>query len=323
MHIARRFLLSFMVIAGAVQAQPDNSDTIDVIGTPLGSTLDADKIAANAQTATAEDIRERGALDLADFMKRDLGSVFVNEVQSNPLQPDVQYRGFVGSPLLGLPQGLAVYQDGVRVNEPFGDTVSWALIPESAIDRVYLLPGANPLFGLNALGGAIAIETKDGRDYPGTRAELQGGSFGRFGAQVETGGSSGDAVSYFVTGSYLEEDGWRDFSPTEATQLFGSLGWQAGDARIDASVTYVDTDLIGNGAAPEALLEIDREAIFTRPDQTENELMLLNFTATQSVSAELELTGNVYVRKSDIATLNGDDSDFEECVADPGFICEV
>ena len=209
------------------------------------------------------------------------------------------------------------------MNEPFGDTVSWALIPESAIDRVYLLPGANPLFGLNALGGAIAIETKDGRDYPGTRAELQGGSFGRFGAQVETGGSSGDAVSYFVTGSYLEESGWRDFSPTEATQLFGSLGWQAGDARIDASVTYVDTDLIGNGAAPEALLEIDREAIFTRPDQTRNELMLLNFTATQSVSAALELTGNVYLRRSDIATLNGDDSDLEECVADPGFICEV
>ena len=105
MHIAKRFLLSFMVIAGAVRAQPDNSDTIDVIGTPLGSTLDADKIAANAQTATAEDIRERGALDLADFMKRDLGSVFVNDVQSNPLQPDVQYRGFVGSPCSGCRRG--------------------------------------------------------------------------------------------------------------------------------------------------------------------------------------------------------------------------
>ncbi len=107
-------------------------------------------------------MREQGALDLADFMKRSMGSVFVNEAQSNPLQPDVQYRGFVGSPLLGLPQGLAVYQDGVRINEPFGDTVSWALIPESAIDSLYLVPGSNPLFGLNALGGAIAVRTKDG-----------------------------------------------------------------------------------------------------------------------------------------------------------------
>jgi iron complex outermembrane receptor protein len=322
-HFANRLLLlAFTVVAASAHAQPEPPETIDVIGTPLGSTLDADKIAANAQTATADDIRERGALDFADFMKRDLGSVFVNEAQSNPLQPDVQYRGFVGSPLLGLPQGLAVYQDGVRVNEPFGDTVSWALIPESAIDRAYLLPGANPLFGLNALGGAIAIETKNGRDYPGARAEVHGGSFGRFGAQVETGGTHADAVSYFVTGSYLEEDGWRDFSPTEATQFFGGLGWQAGDASIDASFTYVETDLIGNGPAPEALLEIDREAIFTRPDRTQNELVLLNLTATQPVNAALELTGNLYVRDSDIATLNGDDSNFAECVNDPGFICD-
>ena len=108
-------------------------------------------------------------------MNRTLGSVFVNEVQSNPLQPDVQYRGFVGSPLLGLPQGLAIYQDGVRLNEPFGDTVNWALIPESAIDSVYLVPGSNPLFGLNALGGAIAIRTKDGFNHAGTRAEVAHG----------------------------------------------------------------------------------------------------------------------------------------------------
>lgn len=67
-------------------------------------------------------------------MKRNLSGVFVNDAQDNPLQPDVQYRGFVGSPLPGLPQGIAVYQDGVRVNEPFGDTVNWALVPESAID---------------------------------------------------------------------------------------------------------------------------------------------------------------------------------------------
>src|SRR5262249_47656322 len=147
-------------------------ETIEVVGvTPLGGNVDTDRIAANVQTATAEELREQNALDLADFMNRAMGSVFVNEAQSNPLQPDVQYRGFVGSPLLGLPQGLAVYQDGVRVNEPFGDTVSWALIPENAISSLYLVPGSNPLFGLNTLGGAIAVRTKDGFSDAKTRAE--------------------------------------------------------------------------------------------------------------------------------------------------------
>jgi len=255
-------------------------------------------------------------------MKRNLSGVFVNEAQSNPLQPDVQYRGFVGSPLLGLPQGIAVYQDGVRVNEPFGDTVNWALIPDSAIDTVYLMPGSNPLFGLNALGGAISIATRDGFTSPGSRAQIYGGSFARVGLQVETGSSVADEFGYFVTGSYLEEDGWRDYSPTKATQLFGKFSWQLAATAIDLSINLADTDLIGNGPAPIQLLALNRKAIFTRPDQTQNELALVNVSFDHALSSSLSLTGNVYLRHSDVTTFNGDDSDFQECEGNPGFICE-
>ena len=236
--------------AGAL-AQPGTPlEVIEVVGTtPLGADLDTDRIATNVQGANAAAIREQGALDLADFMNRTLGSVFVNEVQSNPLQPDVQYRGFVGSPLLGLPQGLAIYQDGVRLNEPFGDTVNWALIPESAIDSVYLVPGSNPLFGLNALGGAIAIRTKDGINHAGTRAEVVTGSFDRLGLQAETGGAFGEGLAYFVTATRLTEDGWRDFSPTEAEQLFAKLTSTGEQSRYDVTFTHADTELIGNGPA--------------------------------------------------------------------------
>jgi iron complex outermembrane recepter protein len=316
-------LAASLGVAAGSFAQPAPVEVIDVVGaTPLGGELDTADIAANVQTATAAELRAHGALDLADFMKRSLGSVFVNEAQNNPLQPDVQYRGFVGSPLLGLPQGLAIYQDGVRINEPFGDTVNWALIPESAIDSLYLVPGSNPLFGLNALGGAIAIRTKDGFNHSATRAELTTGSFGRLGVQAETGGTLADGIGYFVTASHHEEDGWRDFSPTEAQQIFGKLTVLGDESRYDVSLTRVATDLVGNGAAPEDLLELDREAIFTRPDRTENTLTMLSINGEQRVSSSITLRGNIYVRSSDIATLNGDDSDFEECASTPGFICE-
>jgi outer membrane receptor protein involved in Fe transport len=308
---------------GALSQPATSLEVIEVVGTtPLGAELDTDRIATNVQSATAAELRERGALDLADFMNRSLGSVFVNEVQSNPLQPDVQYRGFVGSPLLGLPQGLAIYQDGVRLNEPFGDTVNWALIPESAIASVYLVPGSNPLFGLNALGGAIAIRTKDGINHPGTRGEVVTGSFDRLGLQAETGGSLGEELAYFVTATRLTEDGWRDFSPTEAEQLFAKLTSTGERSRVDVTFTHADTELIGNGPLPVDLLELDREAIFTRPDITENRLGMLAIGAEQSVSETITLRGNLYLRSSDIATLNGDDSDFEECENTPGFICE-
>ncbi|HEX5046711.1 MAG TPA: TonB-dependent receptor [Gammaproteobacteria bacterium] len=304
----------------ALAQTPDGPETIDVVGvTPLAS---ANRLATNAQTATAQQLREQGALDLSDFMRRNLSSVFVNETQSNPLQPDLQFRGFVGSPLLGLPQGLAVYQNGVRINEPFGDTVNWALIPESAIDRVTLLPGASPLFGLNALGGAIAIDTKNGFDDPGTRAEVLAGSFGRVQAQIETGGSTNGKLGWFVTASRFDEDGWRDYSPSRANQLFASVGLDGERSSLDVNVTYADTDLIGNGAAPEDLLELDPEAIFTRPDQTRNELVMLDVKGSSKVSNALTVTGNFYVRDSNIRTLNGDDSDFEECAGAPGFLCE-
>lgn len=310
------------LVAQARSQAPEGPETIDVIGiTPLGAGADPNRLGANAQTATAEQIREQGALDLSDFMRRNSGSVFVNEAQGNPLQPDLQFRGFVGSPLLGLPQGLAVYQDGVRINEPFGDTVNWALIPESAIERVTLLPGASPLFGLNALGGAIAIDTKNGFTNPGTRAEVLAGSFGRVEAQVETGGAKNDRLSWFLTASHFDEDGWRDYSPSRANQLFASLGLANDASNVEVSLTYADTDLIGNGAAPEDLLEIDRAAIFTRPDQTRNELVMLDVTGSSKLSGKLTLTGNLYVRGSDVRTLNGDGSDFEQCASTPGFLC--
>ncbi len=326
-----RYLLSLLCLTAAGDLLPSSDaraqqaiETIEVVGTtPLGAEIDLDRFAGNVQSVRAEDLQERNALSLADFMSDSFASVFTNEAQSNPLQPDVQYRGYVGSPLLGLPQGIAVYQDGVRINEPFGDTVNWALIPDSAIASVSLTPGSNPLFGLNALGGALAIETKNGFTHPGTSVEIYSGSFSRTVASFETGGSYEDSWSYFITGSKLNEDGWRDFSPTDATQLFANIGWQSDRSSFDLSIAATDTDLIGNGAAPIELLEQGREAIFTRPDQTRNELMLLNLSGSHSLSETTMLTANVYTRSSDIDTFNGDDSDFEQCSNSPGFICEI
>src|SRR4029077_3785410 len=147
-------------------------------------------IPAPAQTALSAEIINSGAVNLADFLNRRLTSVYVNEVQGNPFQPDVNYRGYTASPLLGTPQGLSVYMDGVRLNQPFGDVVSWDLIPRIAISETTLIPGSNPLFGLNTLGGALSIETKDGNTKPGTLLTLSGGSYGRKNVEFEHGGSN-------------------------------------------------------------------------------------------------------------------------------------
>jgi outer membrane receptor protein involved in Fe transport len=299
-------------------------ETVTVIGvTPFrGLDLPADMVPGNIQSATSAEIERLHAADLGAFMNRRLGSVFINEAQGNPLQPDVQVRGFVASPLLGQSQGVSVYQNGVRINEPFGDTVNWALVPESAIASVDLIPGSNPLFGLNALGGALSIRTKSGFTAPGTGGEFQGGSFQRVIGEIESGASFDDRLSYYGSARYLAEDGWRQFSPSSAMHLFGDVGWRGETSSASANVTVVDTDLIGNGPAPIELLEIDRSAIFTRPDQTENALAMATVTGTWRWTENASLDGVGYFRRSDIQTLNGDDSDFEACEQDPLFVCE-
>ena len=200
---------------------------VEVIGTtPLpGVDLLLIEIPAPVQTTIERDIRESGALDIADFLNRRLNGVYVNEVQGNPFQADINYRGYTASPLLGTPQGLSVYMDGVRLNQPFGDVVSWDLIPRIAIASTVLMPGSNPLFGLNTLGGALSIQTKDGRSNPGTSVQAIYGSHVRRAIEFEHGGSSASGLNWYIAGNLFGEDGWRDDSPSDVRQVFGTLGW--------------------------------------------------------------------------------------------------
>jgi iron complex outermembrane recepter protein len=308
----------------ASPAQPGRLlEEITVSATPLGGfEFAADRISSRVQSATSKDIERVPAAGLSQFLDRQLASVFVNEAQANPLQPDVQFRGFIASPLLGTSQGMAVYQDGVRINDPFGDVVSWALVPETAIARIELVPGSNAVFGLNTLGGALSIRTKNGFTDPGLEAELLVGSYERVVAEAQAGGAIDERWSYYVGARYLTEDGWRQFSPTDALQVFSDLGWRRNATELHLNVTRVETDLIGNGPAPVQLLELDRESIYTHPDETKNSLFFVTLGGNHRFASADELQGVVYVRRSDIDTLNGDESIFEACEDDPGFVCE-
>jgi iron complex outermembrane recepter protein len=299
--------------AGSAFAQENPGDIEQVIiVAPYGAALDSDRIPASTQSASAEQIGRSQALDLTDFLNRSFGSVNINHAQNNPLQPDFNFRGFTASPLLGLPQGLAVYQNGVRVNEPFGDTVSWDLLPLSAVNNVQLMAGANPVFGLNTLGGALSVQMKNGFTYEGSALEAYGGSFSRRGASAQTGGNNG-RWGYYANVDYFEEDGWRDFSDSDALRFFGAASLRTDRATLDLSVAHAESELRGNGASPADLLEIDRAQVFTHPDLTENSLTQFILEGSLNVSDSLTLAGNAYFRDMDTDTFNGDGTIFEEC----------
>jgi outer membrane receptor protein involved in Fe transport len=312
-------VLSVYALPSAVLAEVETLQTekIEVISTtPLqGIGLPINKVPAAVQTIKGRDLEQQKSTSVADYMNNNLMGVSVNETQNNPYQPDILFRGFTASPLLGTPQGLSVFQDGVRVNEPFGDAVNWDLIPVNAISGINLIPGSNPVFGLNTLGGSLSVVTKNGRTHQGGAIEVSGGSWDRKNILGEFGGVSQDgSIDYFISGNYFDEQGWRDYSPTEVKQLFGKLGWQNETTRLELSYTGADNDMIGNGLIQKELMDDEgRETINTRPDQTKNTLSFLSLNGSHWFNDDVEASGNVYYRKSDRKTLNGDvNDDFNE-----------
>ena len=290
-----------------------NAEEIVIIGViPTGAGIDKDKIPFPVQNRNSSDIENANPLNISDFLRQSFSSVSLNDAQNNPMQPDLQYRGFTASPLLGLAQGLAVYQNGARINEPLGDAVNWDLLPQSAVQAITLAGGANPLFGLNSLGGSLIIDMKDGFSSPGRSVEISSGSFGRTTANIEVGGNNG-SIGYYANLESFQEDGWRDQSESEALNFYGSVGWRLDSTRLNLNYQYGVSELIGNGATPTELLALDREAIFTGPDVTENDMHMASFDYEHDVNANISFGGNIFYRKNKTDSFNGDGSEFAVC----------
>lgn len=311
-HIA---VASLLAAPGLLMAEEKaiKAEKIEVISTtPLqGIGLPLEQVPANVQIVKEKDLTEQKSISISDYINQNLLGVSVNDTQNNPYQPDVNFHGYSASPLLGTPQGLSVFVDGVRVNEPFGDVVNWDLIPVNAINGISLIPGSNPLFGLNTLGGALSVQTKSGRTNPGGAIEAYRGSWGRKAGSAEFGGVSKDgSIDYFISANVFSEDGWRDFSPSDVAQVFAKMGWQNETTSLNLSYTGADNKLVGNGLAPDDFLQsLGRDSILTRPDITDNKLSFFNLNWSHFFNDDTQLSGNAYYRYGRTSTLNGDGND--------------
>lgn len=293
----------------AVRVLPD----IEVIGvTPIqGTGVDADKVPSNVRTLDAEDAARFRPLDLPDLLQESIGSAVVVNVNNSPYQKNISYRGFTASPLLGDAQGLAVYQNGVRINEPFGDIIQWDLVPEVAIDRIDLL-NASPVFGLNALGGALALNLKNGFTFAGVEAEAQGGYWNRDSGSVQVGGAN-DTVGIYVALERLSDEGWRNRSPADLARFYTDVAVLGEKASANLNFLYADNKIHNTDATPVELIEINRRALFTWPDITDNELALATLNASYDVSDTVSVQALGYFRRLIQSTFNGDEVNAANC----------
>jgi len=286
----------------AQQAVP--TETMEVIGTtPLpGIGMKLELVPSNVQTFGARDLARQRTGGVAEFLNQNANSVSLNSPTGNSFQPDISFRGFTASSLLGTPQGLSVFQDGVRINEAFADVVNWDLLPKNAVASIQLLPGSNPIFGLNTLGGALTINMKDGFSDQGIGAEISAGSFGRKEISADAGYSNGTYAA-FAAFEGIDDEGWRDHSATRIQRLYARVDRRTRHDDVNVAATFADNRIAGTQALPTSMLG-DPKQPYTWPDTTDNRLGFVNATWQHRHDEETIVAANAYYRRVRTSGIN-------------------
>ncbi|SDS73295.1 TonB-dependent receptor [Bradyrhizobium canariense] len=288
--------------------------------TPIaGSGIESDKVAASVYTIDANQLSQTESLNISDSLVKYVPGITVNEVNGNPFTPDIQFRGFTASPVSGTPQGLAVYQNGVRINEAFGDTVNWDLIPTAAIKSVDIVTN-NPAFGLNALGGAVVVQMKDGFNYHGAEIDTMGGSFGR----IQSSAQWGKQIDNFAVYGALEglhEDGFRNFQTSNVRRFYGDVGAKNDDAEFHINMGVADNDFGAAATTPVELLQQFWGATYTTPQTSTNKVGYVNLTGKVEVSPTWTVEGIGHVRVFNQNTQDGNPTGTQPCDADATLLC--
>lgn len=312
-------------IASAASGQIRSSaeERIDVVGVSptLGAMIDRNKVPSAVAVLTDKDIIRYGNPDMLQAMSAQLPGVSFDSPAGNPYQPTLYLNGFAASPLQGTPQGVAVYMNGVRFNQSFGDTVNWDLIPDIAISKMEV-EGSNPVFGLNALGGSVNMRMKDGFSSHKAEADLSGGTFGQIQANAEYGHQWRDWAIY-VGGRVEHQDGWRDLQSTDIQNFYSDLGYRHEDLELHANLLLGNSVLNGPGTAPVELLQRDPAAQFTAPNAISNRFLQFNLRQNYTFNEHTSFQVTEYYSYFQQRVVNGNAANDAPCdsTALAGLLC--
>jgi outer membrane receptor protein involved in Fe transport len=283
-----------------------------------GSGISINQFPGNAEVLNTNDF-SRDSQTLPELLDQRIGSMQLNDTQGNPYQVDLNYRGFTASPILGTSQGLSLFLDGVRMNEPFGDVISWDLIPQIAVSEISLIPGSNPVYGFNTLGGALALETKSGFSYQGNEIKTTVGSFRRQSIDAQIGRNDGE-YAYYIGMSSLNDDGWAQYNPSQIRQFFGKLSRRGESLGMDLSMVYSESSMNGNQTIPLSMIN-QASSSYSHPDYVQSKHLMLHLKTSLEIDAMNSIETALYYRniKRDIFNSNIHDlisnaNNTDECV---------
>ena len=318
-----------LLLAGAaalafpLAATAQSTEQVVVYGTLADADIGMarDKVAGTLQSLSADQIAAQHGATVLNALGSQGTGVTLSDLQGNSMFQDLRFHGFEASPLQGVSQGLAVYQNGMRLNEAFGDTVNWDAIPQIAIARLDIW-SANPVFGLNALGGAVNMVMKNGFTWNGTELSAQGGSFGHGSAAAQFGAADGN-FSIYGAAEGITDGGWRLHSGSDLVRLYGDIGWKSGDSEFHLVASGSQSGLGVVGPTPIEAVAADSKAVYTWPQTTQNRIGSLTLNAKTILAGHWQLEAAAYTRSLRQRHTDGNDGDFEGCSSKSSYGGEV
>ncbi len=282
--------------------------------TPVqGSGISLERVPSNVQSFGVDALSKKKNFSVVETLNREANGISISNLNSSPMQNDINFRGYVSGPLLGTAQAMAIYQNGMRVNESFGEVVQWDLVPDFAINNMQVFSGGDPIFGQNAIGGAISLQMKNGFENEGAKTTFSGGSYGRTNEILEYGKNFGDYAVY-LGANFNVDRGWREKSESYLETFYSDFRYRGDDTELFLNIGQAFTDLRGNGAVPLTLMDMEgRDAVYTYPDNTHNKNYYANIGGNHIVNNNMSLQGNMYYRHMERRNYNGDEFEGRDC----------
>jgi vitamin B12 transporter len=217
----------------AVMAQQADSGKADelqkvvVTASRSGDGVRADVLGSSFTVLDSVDLEQRQTRIVSDVL-RDVPGIAVNRSGGVGGLTQIRIRGAESRHTLTL-------IDGIKASDPYANEFDFATLIADEVARVEVLRGQqSALYGSDAIGGVINYITPTGREAPGLRARLEGGSFGSFDTAAHYGGFT-DTVDYSLSAGYQSTDGTPD-------ARFGSRDLASNNTAVSGKVTFSPTD---------------------------------------------------------------------------------
>ncbi len=139
-------------------------------------------------------------------------------------------------------RGIAVFIDGISVNDPGGYCPDLYDVDWQTVKNVEVVKGlTTSMYGGSATGGVVNITTKDGGAKPLTETFFAtGGSYGFWKAMDQIDGTSGN-INYRVSYSHSQGNGYREHQAFMGDNFSEKLNWTPSTKiKITQTATYTN-----------------------------------------------------------------------------------